>query len=119
MPKKSPKKREGNRRHHLKKTVPTGSNVYLCICIFSKEITVLPPPPTTTTTTLTLINLALTLALPWTRIGWRGGGCAVMRLISCHHKEDPLIKEIKALNKQQMKAPTMYIKMMQQLAGVH
>jgi hypothetical protein len=37
--KKITKKKEENRRHHLKKTVPTGSNVYLCICIFSKEIT--------------------------------------------------------------------------------
>jgi hypothetical protein len=25
------------------------------------------------------------LALPWTRIGWRGGGCAVTRLIHCCH----------------------------------
>jgi hypothetical protein len=39
--KKSQKKEEGNRRHHLKKTVPTGSNAYLRICIFSKKITAL------------------------------------------------------------------------------
>jgi hypothetical protein len=28
-------------RHRLKKYVPAGSNAYLCICIFSKEITAL------------------------------------------------------------------------------
>ncbi len=43
----------------------------------------LPPPPMTTTTTLALIALAL--ALPWTRIGRQGGGCAMMRHICrCH-----------------------------------
>ncbi len=39
----------------------------------------LPPTPTMTTAILTLIALAL--ALPWTRIGRRGGGRAVMHLI--------------------------------------
>ncbi len=38
VPTKSPKKQEGNRRHNLRKTAPTSSNAYLCICIFSKEI---------------------------------------------------------------------------------
>jgi hypothetical protein len=43
----------------------------------------LPPPPTTTTAILALIALALTL--PWTRIGWQGGGRAMMHLIHpCH-----------------------------------
>jgi hypothetical protein len=41
----------------------------------------LPPPPMTMTAILTLIALAL--ALPWTRIGRRGGGPIVMRLIPC------------------------------------
>jgi hypothetical protein len=41
----------------------------------------LPPPPTTMTATLDLI----TLALPWTRIGQRGGGRTMTRLICCHH----------------------------------
>jgi hypothetical protein len=39
--KKITKKGEGNRRHHLKITVPMGSNAYLHICIFSKKITAL------------------------------------------------------------------------------
>jgi hypothetical protein len=43
----------------------------------------LPPPPTTMATTLTLTALALTL--PWTRIGQRGGGRAVMHLIHRRH----------------------------------
>jgi hypothetical protein len=43
----------------------------------------LPSPPTTMTAILSLIPLAL--ALPWTRIGWRGGGHAVTRLIHCCH----------------------------------
>ncbi len=44
-------------------------------------------PPTRTTAILPLIDLALalTLALPWTRIGLQGGGHAMMRLICCHH----------------------------------
>ncbi len=46
----------------------------------------LPPPPTTTTAILALIALAL--ALPWTRIGRRGGGRAMMRLI-CHRLAKP------------------------------
>jgi hypothetical protein len=45
----------------------------------------LSPSPPTTTAILTLIALALALALPWTRIGWRGGGRAVMHLIHCCH----------------------------------
>jgi hypothetical protein len=36
----------------------------------------LPPTPSMTSTTLTL---------PWTRIGWRGGGRAVAHLICCCH----------------------------------
>jgi hypothetical protein len=37
------------------------------------------------TAILTLIALALALALPWTRIGRRGGGRTMMRLIClCH-----------------------------------
>jgi hypothetical protein len=43
----------------------------------------LPLPPLTMTTILALI--ALTLALAWTRIVWRGGGCAVMHCICCCH----------------------------------
>ncbi len=43
----------------------------------------LPPPPMTMTAILALIALAL--ALPWTRIGRRGGGRAMMYLIHrCH-----------------------------------
>ena len=48
----------------------------------------LPPPHTTTTATLALIALAL--ALPWTRIGWWGGGRAVMSLIR-HRHANPLL----------------------------
>jgi hypothetical protein len=39
--KKIKKNQERIIRHRLKKTVPAGSNVYLHICIFSKEITAL------------------------------------------------------------------------------
>jgi hypothetical protein len=37
--KKSRKNQERIIRHHLKKNVPAGSNAYLRICIFSKEMT--------------------------------------------------------------------------------
>jgi hypothetical protein len=43
-PTKSQKNQEIIIRHHLKpseKNVPAGSNAYLCICVFSKEITAL------------------------------------------------------------------------------
>jgi hypothetical protein len=43
----------------------------------------LPQPAKMTNATCTLIALALTL--PWTRIRWQGGGCAVTRLVHyCH-----------------------------------
>jgi hypothetical protein len=43
----------------------------------------LPPPPTTMTAIIAPIALAF--ALPWTRMGRQGGGCAMMHLIRCHH----------------------------------
>jgi hypothetical protein len=49
----------------------------------ASTIVSLPPPPMTTTATLTLI--ALTLALPRTRIGRRDGGRAVTHLIRRRH----------------------------------
>jgi hypothetical protein len=41
--KKIKKNQERIIRHRLNKNVPAGSNAYLCICIFSKEITALDP----------------------------------------------------------------------------
>ena len=35
-------KTRNNTDQHLKIRVPAGSNAYLCICVFSKEITALP-----------------------------------------------------------------------------
>jgi hypothetical protein len=39
-------------------------------------------PPMMATTTLAVIVLTLALALPWTRIGWQGGGRTVTLVIA-------------------------------------